>query len=154
MGCKRFTYNGDPSSSPLNEVRFLIGDTVRERAMFGDPEILYQLGKTPNAKVAGAELLEVAARRFARMSDEKVGDVSRSCSQVAKQMKVVADDLRKDAVRLVRPFFGGLTKSGKRSLESDPDAVQPAFPLGITDHYGTVQLNQDLDRLWVAYGVF
>lgn len=144
---KRFTYDGDPSSSPQNEVRFLIGDTVRARPMFDDNEILYQLTKTPNPKLAGAELLEIKARQFARMADERVGGVSKSCSQVAKQMLVVANDLRKDAVRLVNPFFGGLSKSGKRALALDADAVQPAFPLGITDYPGTVQLNQDLERL-------
>lgn len=145
---KRFTYDGDPASSALNEVRFVTGDTVRERPMFDDREIEYQLTKIPNPKLAGAELLDIKARQFARLADTKVGDCSKSFSQVAKQMKECAADLRKDAVRLVNPFFGGLTVSGKADLANETAAVQPAFPLGITDHYGAVQLNQQLDRLW------
>ncbi len=144
---KQFTYNGDPASSPVNEVRFLIGDTIRSRPMFGDTEIAYQLTKTPNAKLAGAELLEIKSRQFARLADEKVGDVSKAFSKVATQMKECAKQLRADAVRLVGAFFGGLTKSGKQSLALDPDAVQPAFPLGITDDPTAVQLNKDYASL-------
>lgn len=155
MACKRFTYSGDPSNGTLDEVRFLTGDTVRARAMFGDSEVLYQLSKTPNPKLAGAELLEVKARQFARLADERVGDVSKSLSKLSKQMKECAADLRRDATRLVRPFFGGLTISGKQNLASDPDAVQPSYSVGMTDYPGVVQLNRDLDYLQrICPGVF
>lgn len=147
MTDKKFTYDGDPSSSTTNEVRFLIGDTVRSRIMFDDREIEYQLAQTPNRKMAGYHLLQVKSRQFSRLADEKVGDVSKSLSQVAKQMALAAKELRDDALRGVLPFFGGLSRSGKVNLDSDPDAVQPAFPLGITDYPGVVQLNNDIDHL-------
>lgn len=150
---KSFTYSGDPAKSSRDAVRFIIGDVFKARPMFADGEIDFQLTQIPNTKLAGAELLDIKARQFARMADIRVGEVSKSFSQVAKQMKACAKQLRDDAVRLVKPFFGGLTVSGKRQLNLDTDAVQPSFPIGITDNPFAVQLNRDFDKLIGLAGI-
>ena len=142
-----WTYNGDPGSSAVNEVRFIIGDVVPDRPLFFDTEISFQLAKTPDPLLTGAELLEIKARQFARLADETVDAVSKSYSQVYKQMRQAAQDLRDNAGRSSLPFFGGLTHSGKRELDLDPDAVQPNFPIGLTDYPGILQLNRDIDVL-------
>lgn len=149
-----FTYGGDPSKSSRDAVRFLIGDTIEKFAMFKDKEIDWQIGQTPDSRIAGAELLEVKARQLARIGDTRVGDVSRSFSKVAEQMLKVAKDLRKDALKRALPFFGGLSKSGKLTLAQDEDAVQPAFSLGMTDDPNAVQLNRDYRRLQDEVGGF
>ena len=149
---KTFTYNGDPSSSPVNAVRFLIGDTIRAFVMFDDREIEYQLTETPNHRIAGAELLEKKSYQFARLADERVGDVSKAFSKVAAQMKLCAKDLRNQALKRAKPFFGGLSKSGKRALAQDFDAVQPAFFIGQTDNPFAVQLNRDVEQLFGLVG--
>lgn len=147
-----FSYSGNPLTSSKDEVRFLIGDTIKSRPLFSDSEILYQLTRTPNAKMAGSELLEVKARQFARLADTKVGDVSKSLSQVSKQMLECALNLRADATRSVLPFFGGLTHSGKRTLAQDEDAVQPRFSIGMSDNPAATQLNNSVSALYELYG--
>ena len=142
----KFTYDGDPSSSPVNEVRFYIGDTVRQRPMFTDTEIEFQISKTPNLLLAGAELLEIKARQFARLANETVDGVSKNYSDLSKQMMSVAKDLRKDARRGVLPFFGGLTKTGKKTLRDDTNAVQPWSTIGLADDPAAVQLNDQQPR--------
>lgn len=115
--------------------------------MFDDREINAQLAKTPNERLAGAELLDIKARQFARLANERVGDVSKNFSKVAEQMKACAKQLRDEALKRATPFFGGLSKDGKHQLALDQDAVQPAFSLGITDDPTAIQLNQDFASL-------
>ena len=153
MACdKRFTYSGDPSKSSKDEVRFLIGDTNKARPLFDDREILFQLTQTPNTKIAGAELLEIKAREFATIADIRVGDVSKSYSKASDSLQARAEDLRKDALKGALPFFGGLSKSGKKALADDQDATQPQFAIGQNDNPFAVQLNRDITNLFGLVG--
>lgn len=151
MTCKKFTYSGDPSKTPRDAVRFLIGDTIKERPMFSDDEVDYQLTQTPGQRIAGAELLEIKSRQWARLADFRVGDVSKSLSKAADAMRKAAKALRADSNKRALPFFGGLSKAGKLSLEADEDAVQPQFLLGMTDNIA-VQMNRDINAVWSLVG--
>lgn len=147
MAKKRFTYSGDPSKSKKDEVRFLIGDTTKDRALFDDREILFQIGKTPNTRMAGSELLLVKATEFSQLADIRVGDVSKSFSQVSKSMKACAKRLRDQALSRALPFFGGRTVSGRRALAEQTDDVQPNFFIGQNDDPSVVQLNSHIGHL-------
>lgn len=134
-------------------MRFIIGDTIRSRPMFDDKEITFQISKTPNLRIAGAELLEIKARQFARLVDFSVGEVSKSMSKVSESMFKAAKQLRDEALKRALPFFGGLTKSGKRELTQRTDDVQPQFSIGMTDDPTAIQLNRDIDALLGLGGV-
>lgn len=153
MTCKKFTYGGDPSNNARDLIRFLIGDTIRDRPLFDDKEIDYQISITPNPKMAGYELLMAKARQYARLADVRVGDVSKSFSKLSDQMKLCAEDLKEDALKSAKPFFGGLTISGKKQLASNSNATQPQFALGMTDNPNAVQLYSDINNLISLVGV-
>ncbi len=144
----RATYSGDPASSTLDALRFLIGDTITDRFMFTNPEIEYALGEQPDPRIAGADLLEIKSRQYARLADFKVGDVSKAYSKLSEQMKAVAEDLRKRALTSVVPFFGGLTYAGKEDLNSRIGDVQPQFFIGQTDSPSVAQLSEDRSYLY------
>ena len=55
------SYSGDPSSSPRDEVRFLIGDTTPDDPLLSDPELDALLLLHPSPLSAASE----AARRIA-----------------------------------------------------------------------------------------
>lgn len=154
MTCRQATYSGDPAFSKKDEVRFWLGDLNMQRPVWFDPEIEFIVAKIPNTKMAAAHLLEIKAQEFARKSDIKVGDVSKSYSKAADSMKKCADDLRQDALKAAKPFFGGLTKSGKKALLDDDDATQPQFFIGQTDNPYAVQMNRDLNDLYTRVGTF
>lgn len=139
---KKFSYSGDPSSSSLDAVRFLIGDTTQEIALFDDREILYQISQIPNLKLAGAELLEVKAREFARQADISVGDISKSLSSVSENLFKAADKLKNDAGKSALPFFGGLSQSGKTALAASTDDVQPSFYRNMMDNPQAPQFDE------------
>ena len=73
--------------------------------------------------------------------------MSKAFSAVSRNMRKAADDLRREANKRARPFFGGLTKSGKIDLAEDTDAVQPAFSIGQDDNPRAAQLNRDITFL-------
>ncbi len=144
---KRFSYSGDPSKSTLDAVRFTVGDTTKATALWDDREILYQISRTPNPLIASADLMLSKAAEFARKGDIKVGDISKTFTRASEGMKKCADALREQALRSAKPFFGGLTKSGKQALAGDTDAVQSSFFIGQTDDPTAVQLSEDLALL-------
>lgn len=152
MSCKTFTYSNDPSKSDRDAVRFMVGDTNKDRPLFDDREIDYQLTATPNVAIAASELLFAKAAEFATQADIRVGDVSKSLSKVSENLKACAERLKSDALLRARPFFGGLTKSGKRALAEDTGATQPQFFLGQTDDPQVIQLNRELDTLYCLNG--
>lgn len=147
MTCRQATYSGDPATSAKDEVRFWLGDVNMSRPIWFDPEIEFIVVKVPNTRMAASHLLEIKAQEYARKADIRVGDVSKAYTKAADSMKKFADALKDDALKNARPFFGGLSKSGKRSLADDTDATQPQFYIGQTDNPYAVQMNRDLDSL-------
>ena len=73
------------------------------------------------------------ASEFARQADTKNGALSVSASQRAKAYERRASLLRSKVNREVEVFAGGLTVSGKDTLEESTTAVQPGFKVGQDD---------------------
>jgi hypothetical protein len=91
-----WSYSGNPSASPLDEVRFLIGDVDAGDPQMTNDEITYLLrlagGNTVSAAISGVRGL---IARYARTVDEAktVGDLSlstRASGRVEQYEKVLA----------------------------------------------------------------
>jgi hypothetical protein len=65
-----FTYGGDPAASPLEEIRFLVGDTDSTRPLLSDEEIDYVIAKWDplygSTTLNAAVCCEVIAGHYAR----------------------------------------------------------------------------------------
>lgn len=134
MPVKRFSYDGDPTSSSVNQVRFYAGDTDRELAEIDDKEIEAALADQVDERLSAAVLLDALAAKYARKADVSVGDVSKSYGDISDKLAKRAEDLRTRAGTLAAtPFFGGLSKSGKSDLNGRSDDVQPRFYRGQFD---------------------
>jgi hypothetical protein len=145
----KWNYSGDPSTSALDETRFIVGDTERDKPQVSDDEVLWALGKCEQDVTCAAVILcRHLSRKYSRLADCSVGEVSRSCSQIAKAYKDRADELEDDAISsgLVIPSFGGLSQAQKQSLLENEDAVQPAFSVGMDDNPGTSTGEDQLTR--------
>jgi hypothetical protein len=125
-----WTYTGDPSSSPLDEIRFLINDTVSTQSWtLSDEEIFYAAAKSPtNVLLAAAIAAEAILGKFAQIAQSKsVGDLSISYSNRHSQYKELARQLRaRAALAAVTPYAGGLSWAEKRAQDADADRVRPA----------------------------
>jgi hypothetical protein len=135
-----WTYSGRPDESDKDAVRIHCGDTQKERPLLSDGEIAYFLTTQPIVFKAAAMACRAIAARFSAKADMSVGDVSRSCSQMADMYSKRAIELDNDPagiVPFVLPSFGGLSISEKETLTADTDAVQPDFQRGMYDD-GTI----------------
>lgn len=74
-----WTYSGDPASSPLDEVRFLLGDTAQTVQSLSDQEINWLLAQQDPANTywAAADAAEMLSTKYVRLSGtmKKVGDL-------------------------------------------------------------------------------
>lgn len=134
MAVEVFTYNGDPTTSAVNLVRFYTGDTDRDLAELDDREIAFAITNQSNPKLAAAELLDALATKYARKANITVGQVSKQMGTISDTLRKRAEDLRATAGNLALPFFGGLTKTGKNDLSARTDDVQPHFTIGQFDN--------------------
>jgi hypothetical protein len=130
------TYSGNPSSSPLDEIRFLIGDTDLTDPRLTDSEIQYNIvlvsGSNPPPPnknfLAASYCAEAIAGKFSRMVDKSVGDLHISYSQLAKQYSALSLRLRsRAALASVPVYVGGLSKADKDLQRHDKDLLSTAI---------------------------
>ncbi len=149
-----WTYSGDPANSDLDQVRFLVGDTDTSDQLLLDAEIAWAITDQSTLLLAAALCLRTLANKFSKMVTRKVGDVSTSCSDMAKAFAARADELDPNgitkAIALALPSFGGLTISGKADLDADSDAVQPSFSRGMNDYPGGFPDGVNDDDDWAS----
>lgn len=123
-----FSYSGDPRNSDKDKVRFLIGDTDANCPLLQDAEVLYLLEDQGTALAASVAAALAIAAKYSRMSDESVGDVSKSYSQRSEQFRKLSVDLRRrNAEKAVCPFVGGISEVDKESIQQNTDSVPSVF---------------------------
>jgi hypothetical protein len=141
-----WSYSGDPRKSPLDEVRFLIGDTDEKKPWtLLDGEINYALSLySSNPPVVGKNLLAAAncaesvlAKLKSVVSSKSVGDlhISYLNPQTLTMYQETAYRLRQRANLVGVPMYvGGQSVAEKLSTYSDPDRVQIAVKIdGMND---------------------
>lgn len=128
-----WSYSGDPSSSTLDQVRFLVGDTDGQDQLLSDEEILWTIGEQGSIYSAAA-LCCRAIIGSGRLVDKKVGDLEISASQRATQYENLALALERRTSYVAMPYAGGISISDKQSVEDGTDRMRPAFTIGLHDH--------------------
>lgn len=134
-------YSGDPSGSPKDAVRFLLGDTDPADPLLTDGEINFLLvGTDPySAAAAGADQL---ASRFAREVSYSADGVSYGGSELQAKFEQMGVNLRATMRRrnkAAAPYVGGISPYEVRSHENDDSVIKPDFGTGMHDHPGSGQ---------------
>jgi hypothetical protein len=140
-----WSYSGDPTTSPLDEVRFLAGDTNSDNRHVADAEINYQFvrsyGSVANAPPTGNyipayRIAEIIAMQYATMGQSKtVGDLSISWGDRADQYRKRAAELRRNATIFgVTVWLGGTSRQEKISNISNPDRITTAVKIDGMDY--------------------
>lgn len=136
-----WSYSGDPSSSPLDEMRFVLGDTTPNTGLDPNNELLqneeinYALTKYPDFFTAAVVLCEAIIAKFTRLVDETTGDETVRASARALQYRRLSEDLRKKIGFTGALFYvGGTSKTENDRMDHDTDRVKPQFRVGIMDN--------------------
>lgn len=130
-----WSYSGDPTSSPKDEVRFLVGDTNTADQQLQDGEISYTIslvyGAQPPASgnyLPAAYCADAIASKYGRQADKAVGDLHISYSQRMKSFLQLGQKLRTRATLAGVPVYaGGQSIAEKLADYLDSDMPQAAL---------------------------
>ena len=122
-----WTYSGDPTSSPKDQIRFELGDTVESDPLLQDEEINFCMARESAYYGQLARACEAVAMRFSREASTKVGALSLDLSARAQQWTDRAVVYRKRAVGSHAPYAGGMSQAEKESDRDNTDRTGPYF---------------------------
>ena len=133
------TWNYDVTSlgsTPLFQVRFLIGDTFSNDQQLQDEELNFTLAQRGSIWGAAAMACRSIATNKSRLSDTVTGELRTMYSSQAKAYNARAAQYEDfAAVRSgALPIVGGVSVTEKLNQEADPDRVTPAFNRNMTDN--------------------
>lgn len=135
-----WSYSGDPSTTPMDCVRFLTGDTLRNDQQRQNEEIDWTLTETgDNVYLAGALVCDSLASQYARDSDKSSDDLREQLSQRSRAYAARAAELRERAaagtsgIALAVPHAGGISQARIDAAADDTDYPAPAFRPGMFD---------------------
>lgn len=129
-----WTYSGNPSTRPLDHVRFLIGDVLINDQLLSDIEIEFVLTQSTEVVIAAAICCERIAARFARDVDVKIESTSVSAGDRYNHFMALARDLRASIGDLGIPYAGNILLSDGEIDRADNSLSQPSFLIGLMDN--------------------
>lgn len=125
------------ATTPLFQVRRLIGDVKTGDQLIQDEEINWELTQWPNIYLAAAASARAIAAQFSREVDIVQGELKTNYSNKAKAFEALAQ--RMDVIGGARSggalYAGGISQADKASNVLDTDRTPPAFNRGEFDNY-------------------
>ena len=120
------------ASGRLNTVRLLVGDTETLDQQVQNEEITFGLSENGNnVYYAGAWIARAIASKYSRKVNTSLdGALKADYSDLAKQYKVLADDLEyqgKTSGAVIGVLAGGITKSGVEAVRANTNRIEGAF---------------------------
>jgi hypothetical protein len=141
-----FSYNKDPKNCPNDKIRFLIGDTIEDKHLVEDEEIVYALDKCDNAIYSACALLCTAiATKFAREGEVRTSNFTTSKTSVYKNYMALAKMFGSKIASPAHLIMPSMSVSDKDINDSDTDKVQPAFKKNLMDNPETSSETVDED---------
>ena len=124
------------ATTPLYQVRLMIGDTVSSKPLLQDEEISFYITQDPSVWRAASRACRAIAGNFSRDADSVQGELKQVMSVRSKQYNSLAAQYANDAVARGGglPYAGGISVFDKIQQELNPDRVEPQFNLGMDDN--------------------
>lgn len=122
-----YSYSGNPSDTPLDECRFLLGDTDETNPILQDEEILYIIDKSnSNVNLLRYNLFLQAATVFARDIKRSLGPQSEDPTSRLNFFKAQAEEYRsKIASKGVSVPTFSYPKVFRKGMHSNPPWPKP-----------------------------
>ncbi len=91
-----WSYSGDPSTSPLDEARFTVGDTKESEALFSDEEIQYMVDHYSSKAALYYHMFLQAATNYSKAIRRTLGPQTEDPSSRTDYFSRMADMYRKE----------------------------------------------------------
>lgn len=118
-----WSYSGDPSTSPLDQIRFTIGDTQEGMPLIQDEEIFFVLDKyNQDVQLASIHCLEGIVIKLAGQVDYTIGPEHVAAGNRYKNYLANLERLKKD-----------LTKGYTAPINTGPTGPS-CFDIGMNDY--------------------
>ena len=131
----------DPTDTPKDAVRFLVGDTDISDGLVTDEEINFLLDEFGDVYTTAGSVAESLAAKFAREVSHSGDGLSYSGNQLFQHYNDLAESLRKLAARRRRsgagPYVGGISHRERELADLDSDKIPTSFRSNMHDHPGT-----------------
>jgi hypothetical protein len=123
-------------TSPLYQVRAMIGDTLPSDPQLDDEEIAFFISKRSTPYGAAELCCLHLATKFSRSVDSASGGTRKMWSQLQKQYSAMAAQFRMQAASAggAMPYAGGISEADKLQQEQNGDRVPPQFVIGMEDN--------------------
>jgi len=137
------TWTYDPAliaTTPLYQVRRLIGDTNDKDQQLFDEEIAWAYSQRGNPYGAAADCCLQLAAKYSRDVDTVQGELHRLYSARQKAYGARAVEMNRIASMTSKgaPYAGGISQTDKTNQENSADRVPPQFNIGMTDNWQPV----------------
>lgn len=138
-----FSYTNQPLTVPNDEVRFLLGDTKKDKNLVEDEEIIYALDKhNNNAYRAAARLADGLSARYAREAVVRTGSITTSLGSISMQFAKLANRLRQSIAPT--PFISNLDDKAVHDAQKiDTSIIQPSMKRGMNNINRSTTSNTD-----------
>jgi hypothetical protein len=138
-----WTYNlAALPTSPLYQVRRLIGDVITTDQQIADEEITFALTQRSSIYGTAADCCRYIAAQYSRKADvisqsPGGGALKTNYSQQAKSYLAMAAQFENNALGRggALPYAGGISVTDKQMNEANTDRVAPQFNIGLDDNY-------------------
>jgi hypothetical protein len=120
------------ATSPLMQVRRLLGDVLASDAQVQDEEINWSLTRW-NIYGATAEMATALAFQLARQVDVVQGELKTNFSARSKQYHALARAMKLLANISAQPYGGAMSIADKINVQGDPNRPPPDFQRGQFD---------------------
>jgi len=124
-----WSYSGDPSTSTLDEVRFLIGDTDSTAEQLSNEEIDFLITDAGNDVYgAAADASRSLMAKYARRADRDVGDLRVKWSQLQAHYGDLYKRYSNRAItKKLNAVAGGVFKADRQNQRTNSAIQQPRF---------------------------
>ena len=147
-----WTYSGNPKASPLDTVRFLLGDTASLAPLVSDEEVGFALDESAsNLYAATATLARALAARFSRSGGVSVDGITVDFKAKVQQYNDLADTMERRGKIFTgaTPYAGGTSLADIAAVSADPDRPPSLVNAVQTDERATRE--QSVNQLLSTY---
>jgi hypothetical protein len=133
-----WTYTlADLATTPLFQLRWLIGDTLPADPQIADEELTWAMTQRSSIYGAAADACRSLATQMGRQADSVQGNLRTTYS--ARSRAYAAASGRFEVMAMVRsagmPYSGQISKVDYTAMLANPDRMGPQFAIGMQDNY-------------------